>query len=340
MIFLTGIKPSFSGKVEDSIGGGFHLGNYVSTIKPIKDFLAEGNTGYVFIADAHALNMRPEPMSLNDNVKKMAKLLMAFFQDDIVAGKLRLYRQSMISETFELSFILSQFCAKGFLNRMHLNKSLQDDNKANNRDIDWGINAGHYFYPLLMAVDIVQLDAAVVPVGQDQLAHIEVAQAMARVANNFFKKDVLVVPNAHVQTEVVLPGIDGRKMSKSYNNTIQLFENENKLKKLVYSIPTNAKNVGEPKFAGESDVTTIYKELATPVEYSALLDQMKEGMGWGDIKGLLFSKILEITKDAKKVYNELTDDALHYILTQNEHVVREKVSQKLQQVKTELGLWV
>ena len=331
MIFLSGIKPT----------GEMHLGNYVSLVQPIRSFLDAGNIGYLFVADGHALTVRPEPTQLKVDTVKLLAGLISFFKRDIENSKLYIYMQSMFPEIFEMSYLLAPFCSVGLLNRCHTYKVMKQTNVQNCKDPDYNINIFIKLYPLLMASDILILDADIVPVGLDQMQHMEIAQEVARVCNNFLKKNILKVPQAHIQTEVVLPGLDGRKMSKSYKNTIQVFEDPKRLKKLINSIPTNFKNVGEAKFHNESDVTEIYKYLATEEEFELLLDKMKSGIGWGEVKTELYNKILDLTKDAQLIYTDLVNNPLKIssIISTGEAHVRVQISNKLHKVKEALGLW-
>ena len=331
---VTLVKPT--GKK----GQGFHLGNYVSIIKPIKNFLSTNCKVYLGLADGHALNDVPDSSVLYANSEKMIKTLISFFYDDILNEKIIIYRQSAIAETFELAFILSQFCSKGNMNRMHGYKSCVEYNITNNRDTDFDINMGLFFYPILMAADILQFDCSIVPVGKDQVQHIEVAQEISRIANNFFNKEVLISPSAHLHSSSVLIGCDGRKMSKSYNNTIQILEESSKLKKKIFSISTNNKNIGEPKYQDESNVTAIFKELVTEDEYEHLLVKMKAGIGWGDVKSTLFNKVLDIQAPVLNIYNTLSKDDIQNIFNKCEAHVKQVVKTKIYAVKKELGLYV
>ena len=333
-IICTLVKPT------GSFDQGFHLGNYISIIKPIKDFLKRNSSTkiYLGLADAHALNECPDAALLQHNSNKMLKTLAAFFYKDIMDEKLILYKQSSIPETFELMFILSQFCSKGMLNRMHAYKARVDDNRAHFRDPDYKINMGIFTYPILMAVDILQFDTTLVPVGIDQVQHLEVAAEIARIANNFCNDSLFTIPKPFVQLETVLPGTNGMKMSKSYNNTIQIFEDESKLKKQIFSIATNSKNVGEAKFEDESDIIKLYKAFSSNEEYAELLSDLSSGIGWGEAKTLLFNTILSLRHSALTHYDTLTQESIDNILYVCNSQVRSAVYTKLQSVKKALGL--
>lgn len=323
--FLTGVKPT------GTLNSGFHLGNYVSVIKPIKEFL-KTSTGFLFLADVHALNEKPDPNVLTQNSAKMLATLFAFFKKEAESGKLAIYRQSAFPETFELSHLLTQFMPKGLLNRCHAYKAKIDAGQD--------VNLGLFIYPHLMATDILQLQPDIVPVGKDQLQHIEVTKELARVTNNFLCTEFFKIPEAFVQTEEVLLGVDGqRKMSKSYNNTIPVFENLTKIKKLVFSIPTNFKNVGEPKDFSESAVCSIYQALAEPEETEKLKEEMTQGIGWGEVKKALLDKITELTSNARPIYDELMSDnsKIFNLLNQSEPKVHSQIQKTLIDLKGALG---
>lgn len=324
MNFLTGVKAT----------GEFHLGNYISSIKPIIE-MSKNNNGYFFIADYHSLNGHPQSNLLKNNIRHIGSVILSFFDTN---SNIKIYRQSKIPQIFELNTILSCFCSKGLLNRSHAYKSLVDKNRQNNKDDDYKINMGLYSYPILMSSDILIQNCDIIPVGIDQKQHIEIMIEIAQRINSFYKKDIFKIPQGYYQSEVTLKGLDGRKMSKSYNNVIPLFEEPKKIKKLINSIPTNFKNVGELKFENESDVTEIYKHISTQVEYDILLEKMKEGIGWGDVKFELYNSIINITKDIRDKYNEyMNNDFLYYdILEKNEYLVKKESEEKLNKIKNSI----
>lgn len=319
--YLTGVKPT----------GTFHLGNFVSVIKPVKESLAN-KTGFLFLADVHALNVKPTPKDFNESSEKMLATLLAFFKSEVESGKLCIYRQSAIPETFEISHLLTQFMAMGLLNRCHAYKVKLQEGKE--------CNLGLFLYPHLMAIDILQMNPDFVPIGPDQDQHLEIAKELARVTNNFLGKEFFKIPKGFIQNKEVLLGIDGiQKMSKSYNNIIPVFEEAKKLKKLIFSIPTNFKNVGEAKDFSESAVCSIYSALATEEEVRLLKIAMQEGIGWGNVKQALLDKVLEITEKPKKFYEELLENKeyMFELIKHSEEKAREKASNVLTNLKRELG---
>jgi tryptophanyl-tRNA synthetase len=275
-IALTGIKPT----------GILHIGNYFGAIKPALELTRDYDARY-FIADYHALNTIKDPKELSSNIREVAAGWLAAGLDP---EKVIFYRQSSIPETFELTTMLMAFTAKGLMNRAHAYKASVQENSEKGDDPDAGINMGLFTYPVLMAADIILFDSDVVPVGKDQVQHVEMAQDIAQAVNFNYKSEVLTVPQAVVQESVaVVPGLDGRKMSKSYGNTIPLFCPEKQLRKLIMRIVTNSQGVEEPKDPDTSQIYLLYKLFAAAEEQQALAARYRAGgMGWGDAKEELF----------------------------------------------------
>jgi tryptophanyl-tRNA synthetase len=275
-ISLTGIQPT----------GDLHIGNYFGAIKPALELAKEYDARY-FIADYHALNSVKDPKELNACIRGVAAGWLAAGLDP---EKVIFYRQSSIPEVFELTTQLMAFTSKGLMNRAHAYKAAVDVNSEKGEDPDAGINMGLFTYPVLMAADIILFDSDVVPVGKDQKQHIEMAQDIAQSVNANYGKQVLKVPQAAIQeTVAVVPGLDGRKMSKSYNNTIPLFAPEKELRKTIMRVVTNSQGVEEPKDPDSSQIFAFYKLFATAEEQAALAARYRAGgMGWGDAKNELF----------------------------------------------------
>jgi tryptophanyl-tRNA synthetase len=275
-IALTGIQPT----------GNLHIGNYFAAIKPALALTREYDARY-FIADYHALNAVKDPRELAANIRKAAAGWLASGLD---SERVIFYRQSSIPEIFELTTILMAFTAKGLMNRAHAYKAAVQENSEKGEDPDAGVNMGLFTYPVLMAADILLFDSDVVPVGKDQVQHVEMAQDIAQAFNFNYKKELLRIPEASIQeTVAVVPGLDGRKMSKSYNNTIPLFTPEKELRKLIMRIVTNSQEVAEPKDPESSQIYLLYKLFAAPEEQAALAARYRAGgMGWGEAKEELF----------------------------------------------------
>jgi tryptophanyl-tRNA synthetase len=275
-ISLTGIKPT----------GILHIGNYFGAIRPALDLAREYDARY-FIADYHALNTMKDPQELKALIYQVAAGWLASGLDP---ETVIFYRQSSIPETFELTTQLMAFTSKGLMNRAHAYKASVQENTEKGDDPDAGVNMGLFTYPVLMAADIILFDSDVVPVGKDQVQHIEMAQDIAQAVNANYKQQVLKIPQAAVQESVaVVPGLDGRKMSKSYGNTIPLFAPEKELRKLIMRIVTNSQGVDESKDPETSQIFLLYKLFANQDEQAALAARYRAGgMGWGEAKEELF----------------------------------------------------
>ena len=274
-IALTGIKPT----------GQPHIGNYLGMIKPALE-LAQDYQALYFIADYHALTTVKDKKELQELTYQATAtwLALGLNPEDVI-----FYRQSDITEVFELAWVLACFTAKGLLNRAHAYKTIVDDNVAAGREEDKGINTGLFTYPVLMAADILLYGTHVVPVGLDQKQHMEITRDVAIMFNSNYR-EVLVVPEAVIRKEVMtITGLDGRKMSKSYNNVIPIFAPSNQIRKQVMRIVTDSKRPEEPKDPDECNVFGIYRHFAddSAVETKRQL-YLDGGLAYGDIKKELF----------------------------------------------------
>ncbi|MDR2493962.1 MAG: tryptophan--tRNA ligase [Spirochaetaceae bacterium] len=298
-IALTGIKPT----------GTLHIGNYVGAIKPALELSKDYDARY-FIADYHALNTVRDPRELAANIRHVAAGWLAAGLDP---ERVIFYRQSAVPETFELSTMLMAFTAKGLMNRAHAYKAAAQENRNRGNDPDAGINMGLFTYPVLMAADILLFDSDVVPVGSDQAQHIEMAQDIARSVNFTYTAKTLKVPNALVRSEAaVVPGLDGRKMSKSYGNTIPLFAPEKELRALVMRIVTNSQPVSEPKEPETSQIYQLYRLFAAPEERDDLARRyLAGGMGWGDAKEELFHVMRRELSPLRERFEAVISDPNH-----------------------------
>jgi tryptophanyl-tRNA synthetase len=295
-ISLTGIKPT----------GMLHIGNYVGAMKPALGLTEAYNARY-FIADYHALNTIKDPEKLSTLIRHVTAGWLAAGLDP---ERVIFYRQSSVPETFELTTQLMAFTSKGLMNRAHAYKAALQVNRERGEDPDAGINMGLYTYPVLMAADILLFDSDVVPVGQDQVQHIEMAQDIAQAVNHNYQQEVLKIPQALVRESVaVVPGLDGRKMSKSYGNTIPLFAPEKELRKLVMRIVTNSQAVEEPKDPETSQIYLLHRLFAAPEEQAALATRYREGgMGWGEAKEELFRVLNRELGPLRERFQALTAD--------------------------------
>lgn len=294
-ITLTGIKPT----------GQPHIGNYLGMIKPALE-LAQDYQALYFIADYHALTTVKNKKELEDLTYQATATWLAL---GLNPDKEIIYRQSDIPEVFELSWVLACFTAKGLLNRAHAYKTIVDDNISAGREEDKGINTGLYTYPVLMAADILLYGTHVVPVGLDQKQHLEITRDVAILFNKTYR-DVLVVPEAVIRKEVMtITGLDGRKMSKSYNNVIPIFAPSNQIRKQVMRIVTDSKHPEEPKNPDECNVFAIYKHFADAEAVAAKRQlYLDGGLAYGDMKKELF-ELLETTFSAQREeYNALMEN--------------------------------
>jgi tryptophanyl-tRNA synthetase len=276
---LTGITTS----------GTPHLGNYVGAIRPALVSGASSKVeSFFFLADYHALIKVTNPARVQRSTLEIAATWLACGLDP---DKVWFYRQSDIPEIPELTWLLTCVAGKGLLNRAHAYKAAVDRNREAGEDDDAGVNAGLFMYPVLMAADILLFKANQVPVGRDQVQHIEMARDFAQRFNHLFG-EYFVLPEAAVEDNVAtLPGLDGRKMSKSYDNTIPLFAPRAQLKKLIYSIVTDSREPGQPKDAATSNVFHLYQAFASADETEAMRHAFADGIAWGEAKQALFERI-------------------------------------------------
>jgi tryptophanyl-tRNA synthetase len=267
-----------------------HLGNYVGAIRPA--IAASRNAdaeSFFFLADYHALVKCDDPARIQQSTLEIAASWLACGLD---TEKVYFYRQSDIPEIPELTWLLTCVTAKGLLNRAHAYKAATDANRAAGEDPDAGINAGLYMYPVLMAADILLFNANKVPVGRDQVQHIEMARDIGQRFNHIYGGEYFTLPEAAVEENVAtLPGLDGRKMSKSYNNTIPLWLPEKELRKAILGIVTNSQAPGEAKNPDESHIFSIYQAFASAEETLAMRRAFADGIGWGDAKQKVFERI-------------------------------------------------
>ena len=291
---LTGITTS----------GTPHLGNYVGAVRPAIAASRAANTeSFYFLADLHSLIKAQDPARTQRSTLEIAATWLAAGLDP---SKVWFYRQSDVPETTELMWLLTCVAGKGILNRAHAYKAAVDKNRADGEDDDAAVTAGLFMYPVLMAADILIFNADRVPVGRDQIQHIEMARDFAQRFNHVYGRDWFTLPEAVVDDNVAtLPGLDGRKMSKSYDNTIPLFAPPAQLKKLVFSILTDSKMPGEAKSTEGSALFQLYQAFATPDETAGFAQAFGEGIGWGDAKQQLFDVVEREIAPMRERYEDL-----------------------------------
>ncbi|SJZ91231.1 tryptophan--tRNA ligase [Novilysobacter spongiicola] len=290
---LTGITTS----------GTPHLGNYVGAIRPaIASSRAEGAESFFFLADYHALIKVQDPARVQRSTLEIAASWLAC---GLQPEDVWFYRQSDIPETTELTWLLTCVAGKGILNRAHAYKAAVDRNREAGEDDDAAVTAGLFMYPVLMAADILLFNAHKVPVGRDQIQHIEMARDFGQRFNHLYGEH-FVLPEVVIEEQVAtLPGLDGRKMSKSYDNTIPLFAPREELRKLIYSIVTDSSAPGEPKDAEASNVFQLYRAFASVEETARMREAFSAGIAWGEAKQALFERIDAEVSPLRERYESL-----------------------------------
>lgn len=294
---LTGITTS----------GTPHLGNYVGAIRPtVRASRLASVESFYFLADYHALiKTSGDPARVQRSTLEIAATWLACGLDP---EKVTFYRQSDIPEIPELTWMLTCVTGKGLLNRAHAYKAALDKNAAAGAEPDDGVTAGLFMYPVLMAADILMFNAHQVPVGRDQVQHLEMARDIASSFNHLYGEH-FTLPEVVIEEQVAtLPGLDGRKMSKSYDNTIPLFVPREQLKKLIMGIVTDSRAPGEPKSTEGSALYQLYQAFASAEETAALAKAYAEGIAWGEAKQLLFERLDREIAPLREVYDGLIQD--------------------------------
>ena len=321
-IVLTGIKPT----------GTPHLGNYIGALKPLIEQSQTQKT-FMFIADLHALNTIHDATQIKQHTYEIAALLVAL---GLNLDNAVLFRQSDINEIYQLNTFLMNITPKGLMNRAHSYKAAMDKNIANGDDVDAGVNMGLYTYPILMSADILLYDSDIVPVGADQKQHVEFARDIAGYFNKTYG-DVFKLPTPVIGYDTgLIPGLDGRKMSKSYDNTIPLFAPEKDLKKKIMRIITDSKTPDEAKNPDESTIYQLYKHFASESESAEFAEMFRRGgMGYGTAKTILFEKINSVLSAPRTEYERLMSNptAIEQILSDGAARARPVAAATLARVK-------
>lgn len=326
--FLTGITTS----------GTPHLGNYVGSIRPsVQASLGDNVENFYFLADYHALIKVDDPVRIQRSTLEIAASWLACGLDP---EKVVFYRQSDIPEIPELCWMLTCVTGKGILNRAHAYKASVDKNNQTGNDPDADINAGLFMYPVLMGADILMFNAHKVPVGRDQVQHLEMARDMAnafnhRYGNLFFPPQEVIDDNV-----ATLPGLDGRKMSKSYDNTIPLFASEEQLKKLIFSILTDSKEPGQAKDTQGSALFEIFKAFASEAETQAFANEYAQGIAWGQAKQKVFDRLNLELSPLRQRYEALIQnpEEIEKILLAGAVKARKLATPFMQQIRHAVGL--
>ena len=327
--YLTGITTT----------GMPHLGNYVGSVRPaVQASLRSDVRSYYFLADYHALIKCGEPARIQRSTLEIAATWLAA---GLNPERVTFYRQSDIPEITELCWLLTCVCGKGLLNRAHAYKAAVDKNTEAAQEADDGVTAGLFMYPVLMAADILMFKSQKVPVGRDQIQHLEMARDMAASFNHLYGSDLLVLPEAQVDEHVaLLPGLDGRKMSKSYDNTIPLFVPREELRKKIASIVTDSRAPGEPKDTEGSALFQIYRAFASTEETAAFAQAFAQGIAWGEAKQALFERIEQEIAPMRAHYAELIANPaqVERILLQGAEKARAEATPYMRQLRSAVGL--
>lgn len=315
-----------------------HLGNYVGAIRPaIAASKHSDNESFFFLADYHALIKSTDPKLVQQSTKEIAATWLALGLD---IDKAVFYRQSDVPEITELCWMLTCVAGKGLMNRSHAYKAAVDGNQEKGDDADLGVTMGLFSYPILMTADILMFNAHKIPVGKDQLQHLEMARDIAQRFNHIYGQH-FVLPEAVVgDDESVLVGLDGRKMSKSYGNTIPLFSTEKKLQKSINKVLTNLLEPGEVKDTADSAVFQLWQAFASEDQVTYMRDQFAAGIGWGQAKKELFGLINEEIKEARERYNELMEDGakMEQILLDGAVKARNEAKPLMAKIRESVGI--
>jgi len=328
-IALTGIKPT----------GTPHLGNYLGAVLPGLELARRDDTqAFYFIADYHALTGTHDRAAMLHDTYEVAAFWLAFGLDP---EQTVFYRQSDVPEIFELSWILACFSPKGFMNKAHAYKAAVDKNLAAGEPDDAGVSMGLYTYPVLMAADILGVDASLVPVGRDQIQHVEIARDIAQRINHLYGDGTLRLPQAHVRDQTaIVPGLDGRKMSKSYGNGIPCFLAPKKLRKTVMRIKSDSTPPEEPKDPDSSLIFGIHRALLDPEREAELAAEYRAGISWGGAKQLLYEELERHLAEPRERYEALMADPAHLdeLLLAGAERARAVTRPVLQRVREALGV--
>ena len=327
-VILTGIKPT----------GMPHLGNYIGAIQPALELTKDPSViSYLFVADYHSLTTVQDAQALSQMVHQVSAAWLACGLDP---KKTIIYRQSDIPELFELNWILSCMTPKGLMNRGHSYKALIQANRlTGRRNIENGINMGVYNYPVLMSADILLFSADEVPVSEDQEQHLEITRDIAVKFNHVFKTNLLKPPKTLVKTKL-LPGLDGEKMSKSKGNHIPLFCSSKELRKIIMKIKTDSSAPSAPKDTEKSILFSMYKAFASKEKTKSLTNKYCKGIGWGEVKELLYVLLEENLSEKRKIYESLMNDpgTINAILKEGARKAREKVQPLMKKIRQTIGI--
>ena len=329
-VTLTGVQPT----------GDLHLGNYVGAIRPLAELALDPTRDvYVFVADLHALNSGPDPAVLRGRSRRLVAALLACGLD---RPNVHVYRQSRVGAVAGMAALLGNVTAKGVLNRAHAYKAAVAANVAAGRDPEHGVNVGLYGYPVLMAADILALDADEVPVGADQAQHLEIAVDLAQRFSGSYRPGVVREPRAFItRTTATLPGLDGRKMSKSYGNAISLMAEPDDLRKQIRRIVTDSTPAAQPKDPDRSTLVALLRAFADPEMVARVEERYRSGgIGYGEVKARLADAVDALVAPMRSRYRRLLSDPseLEARLAEGEQHARRRADRTLASTMTAMGL--
>ncbi|WP_057407630.1 tryptophan--tRNA ligase, partial [Pseudomonas amygdali] len=318
-----------------------HLGNYAGAIRPAIVASRQSDfDSFYFLADYHALIKCDDPLRIQRSRLEIAATWLAAGLD---VDRVTFYRQSDIPEIPELTWLLTCVAAKGLLNRAHAYKASVEKNVEGGEDPDAGITMGLYSYPVLMAADILMFNAHQVPVGRDQIQHVEMARDIGQRFNHLFGngKEFFVMPEALIEESVAtLPGLDGRKMSKSYDNTIPLFSSAKEMKSAISRIVTDSRAPGEAKDPDTSHLFTLYQAFSTTEQCAEFRSDLLQGLGWGEAKNRLFTLLDAQLSEPREKYLRLIERPadLEDILLAGAQKARRVATPFLEELREAVGL--
>tara|TARA_Y100000589_G_scaffold325115_1_gene362464 strand:+ start:1027 stop:2019 length:993 start_codon:yes stop_codon:yes gene_type:complete len=311
-----------------------HIGNYVGAIRPAIELSLNNDESFFFLADYHSIIKSQNSKLIQESVKDIA---LAWLSCGLNPKKTCFYRQSDVPEILELTWILNCVTAKGLMNRAHAYKAASSLNET---DPDKGISMGLFSYPVLMSADILMFDSTHVPVGSDQIQHLEMTRDIAARFNHLYKP-LFVLPEPIINAEEkIVPGLDGRKMSKSYENVIPLLGNEKNLKKSIMKIVTNSLEPGIPKDYSDSTIFDLYQYFTNTDEINEFKNLYEDGISWGEAKEKLFSSINAELIPIRSKYEELINDKdyLNDVLSDGAKKARVLALDKIEQIKEVIGI--
>ena len=311
-----------------------HIGNYIGAIRPALEITQENDESFFFLADYHSVIKNQDANKIKQSVEDIA---LAWLSCGLDPKTTYFYRQSDVPEILELSWILNCITAKGLMNRAHAYKAASSLNES---DPDKGITMGLFSYPVLMAADILMFNSTHVPVGSDQIQHLEMTRDIAARFNHLYKP-LLTLPEPIIaDNEKVVLGLDGRKMSKSYGNVIPLLEDEKKLRKSVMKIVTNSLEPGQPKDHKNCTVFDLYKSFANEQKLTEFKNQYDDGISWGEAKEILFNAINDELEPIRSKYMDFIKDKnyINDVLSDGSRRARTIAKENILEIREVIGI--